>query len=202
MPLMISRIGHARGRPVFFAAGRWGAITHHSLSVTSVWYRFVSRICCIRVVGVHMVSPGLVSATPWNHADASHSTSFETASKAKSIAYSNPASGGASGVYLAKLMERMGIAEEMKAKTKFPPPSGNAANLVVSGEAELAVQQEPEVMAVSGVDMVGALPGDLDNITPYTAGTGTGSQGKEAADGVIKFLHTPEAAAVFKARGL
>src|SRR5450830_863098 len=81
MPLMISRIGHARGRPVFFAAGRWGAITHHSLSVTSVWYRFVSRICCIRVVGVHMVSPGLVSATPWNHADASHSTSFETASK-------------------------------------------------------------------------------------------------------------------------
>src|SRR5450830_2109697 len=81
MPLMISRIGHARGRPVFFAAGRWGAITHHSLSVTSVWYRFVSRICCIRVVGVHMGSPGLVSATPWNHADASHSTSFETASK-------------------------------------------------------------------------------------------------------------------------
>src|SRR5674476_187929 len=64
MPLMISRIGHARGRPVFFAAGRWGAITHHSLSVTSVWYRFASRICCIRVVGVHMGSPGLVSATP------------------------------------------------------------------------------------------------------------------------------------------
>src|SRR5450830_884376 len=82
MPLMISRIGHARGRPVFFAAGRWGAITHHSLSVTSVWYRFVSRICCFRVVGVHMVSPGLVSATPpWNHADSSHSTSFETASE-------------------------------------------------------------------------------------------------------------------------
>src|ERR1700693_6054173 len=81
MPLMISRIGHARGRPVLFAAGRWGSITRHSLSVTSVWYRFVSRICCFRVVGVHMVSPGLVSATPWNHADSSHSTSFETASQ-------------------------------------------------------------------------------------------------------------------------
>src|SRR5450631_4803635 len=81
MPLMISRIGQARGRPVLFAAGKWGSITRHSLSVTSVWYRFVSRICCIRVVGVHMVSPGLVSATPWNHADPSHSTSFETASK-------------------------------------------------------------------------------------------------------------------------
>src|SRR5476649_1716329 len=81
MPLMISRIGQARGRPVLFAAGKWGSITRHSLSVTSVWYRFISRICCIRVVGVHMVSPGLVSATSWNHADPSHSTSFETASK-------------------------------------------------------------------------------------------------------------------------
>src|ERR1035438_523643 len=80
MPLMISRIGHARGRPVLFAAGRWGSITRHSLSVTSVWYRFVSRICCIRVVGVHMVSPGFVSATPWNYAHPSHSTAFETAS--------------------------------------------------------------------------------------------------------------------------
>ena len=126
----------------------------------------------------------------------------QTLLKAKSIAYSNPASGGASGVYLAKLLERMGIAEEMKAKTKFPPPSGNAANLVVSGEAELAVQQEPEVMAVSGVDMVGPLPADLNNITLYTAGTGTGSQQKEAANALIRFLHTPEAAAVFKARGL
>src|SRR5450830_696610 len=123
----------------------------------------------------------------------------QTLLKAKSIAYSNPASGG---VYLAKILERMGIAEEMKAKTKFPPPSGNAANLVVSGEAELAVQQEPEVMAVSGVDMVGPLPADLNNITLYTAGTGTGSQQKEAANALIKFLHTPEAAAVFKARGL
>src|SRR5215208_744641 len=42
-------------------------ITSHSSSVTSVWYRLVSRICCFRVVGVHMATPGLVSATPWNH---------------------------------------------------------------------------------------------------------------------------------------
>src|SRR3990167_8906390 len=42
----------------------------------SVWYRFVLRICCLRVVGVHMATPGLVSATPWNHVDSSHSTHF------------------------------------------------------------------------------------------------------------------------------
>jgi molybdate transport system substrate-binding protein len=121
---------------------------------------------------------------------------------AKAIAYSDPAAGGASGVYFAKLLERIGVADEMKAKTLHPPPSGNAANLVVSGEAELAIQQEPEVMSVAGVDLVGPLPGDLNNITIYSAGVGAGSAQAEAAQAAIKFLHTPDAKAVFKARGL
>ena len=121
---------------------------------------------------------------------------------AKTIAYSDPASGGASGVYFAKLLERMGIADQVKAKTKHPPPSGNSANLVVADEAELAIQQEPEVMSVAGIDMVGPLPGDLNNITVYAAGTGAGSQQSEAATALIRFLHTPEAQAVFKAKGL
>ena len=122
--------------------------------------------------------------------------------KAKTISYSNPEHGGASGVYLAKLIERMGIADQLKAKTHYPPPSGNAGNLVVSGEAELAVQQEPEVMSVAGVDMVGPLPAELNNITTYAAGPGASTTQVEAANALIKFLHTPEAAAVFKARGL
>ncbi len=126
----------------------------------------------------------------------------QTLLKAKTISYSNPEHGGASGVYLAKLLERMGIADQMKAKTHYPPPSGNAANLVVSGEAELAVQQEPEVMAVSGVDMVGPLPADLNNITTYAAGPSADTKQADAANALIKFLHTPEAQAVFKARGL
>lgn len=122
--------------------------------------------------------------------------------KAKAIAYSNPASGGASGVFFAKTLDRMGIADEMKSKTHHPPPSGNSANLVVSGEAELAVQQEPEVMSVAGIDIVGPPPGDLNNITSYSAGVGTDSKVAPAADALIKFLHTPEAQAVFKAKGL
>ena len=126
----------------------------------------------------------------------------QTLLNAKTIAYSDPAAGGASGVYLAKLLERMGIADQMKAKTKHPPPSGNTAVLVVNGEADLAIQQEPEVMSVAGVDMVGPLPGDLNNITIYSAGVGVGSQQADAANALIRFLHTPEAAAVFKAKGL
>ncbi len=122
--------------------------------------------------------------------------------KAKTVSYSNPEFGGASGVFVAKSLERMGIADVMKDKTRHPPPSGNAAKLVVSGEAELAIQQEPEVMSVDGVDLVGAPPGDFNNITTYAAGPGAGTTQAEAANALIKFLHTPEAQAVFKARGL
>ncbi|MGB9063712.1 MAG: molybdate ABC transporter substrate-binding protein [Pseudolabrys sp.] len=121
---------------------------------------------------------------------------------AKTIAYSDPAAGGASGVYFAKLLERMGIADQMKAKTRHPPPSGNSANLVVAGEADLAIQQEPEVVSVAGIDMVGPLPADLNNITAYAAGIGAGSQQADAATALIRFLHSPEAQAVFKAKGL
>ncbi len=121
---------------------------------------------------------------------------------AKTIAYSDPAHGGASGVYLAKLLERIGIAEAVKAKTRHPPQGGNAAVLVANGEAELAIQQVPEVVSVAGVDFVGELPADLNDITSYAAGSASGTKQDDAAKALVRFLHSPEAAAVFKARGL
>ena len=83
----------------------------------------------------------------------------------KSIAYSEPSAGGASGVYFAKLLERMGIAEAMKPKTKYPPAGGFSAALLMTGEAELAVQQKPELLHVAGAEIVGFLPGDLNMVT-------------------------------------
>lgn len=121
---------------------------------------------------------------------------------AKSIAYSDPAAGGASGVYVAKLLDRLGIADAVKAKTKHPPAGGNAAVLVANGEAELAVQQTPEVMAAQGIDIVGILPGDLNNITTFAGGIGKTTPHKAAAEAFVKFLKTPEAANAFKMRGL
>ncbi len=121
---------------------------------------------------------------------------------AKTVAYSDPAAGGASGVYFAKLLERMGIAEAMKAKTRHPPPGGNSANLLVTGEAELAVQQKPEVMSVAGTEVVGLLPSELNHVTRYSAGIGSGSAEAKAGKALIAFLRSPEAAATFKAKGL
>jgi len=125
----------------------------------------------------------------------------ETLLQAKSIAYSDPASGGASGVYFAKLLEQMGIADEMKAKTKFPPAGGNAATLVATGEAELAIQAKPEIMNAAGVDVVGLLPAELNTVTTFAAGVTAASKNPDAGKTFLKFLQSPEAEAIFKASG-
>ncbi len=120
----------------------------------------------------------------------------------KSIAYSEPSAGGASGVYFAKLIERWGIAEQMKPKTKFPPPGGFCAELLMTGEAEIAVQQKPELLHVAGTEIVGLLPGDLNMVTQFAAGIAPGSKHPDAAKALIESLRTPEAKAAFKAKGL
>ncbi len=121
---------------------------------------------------------------------------------AKSIAYSEPSAGGASGVYFAKLLERMGIAEAMKPKTKYPPAGGFSAALLLTGEAELAVQQKPELLHVAGTEIVGFLPGDLNLVTEFAAGVMPDSKNIDAAKGLIKMLQSPEAKAAFRAKGL
>jgi molybdate transport system substrate-binding protein len=126
----------------------------------------------------------------------------QTLLNAKSIAYSEPSAGGASGVYFAKLLERMGIAEEMKPKTKYPPPGGFSAELLLTSEAELAVQQKPELMHVAGTDIVGLLPGDLNVVTEFAAGIMTGSKNADAGSALIKMLQSPDAAVVFQSKGL
>jgi molybdate transport system substrate-binding protein len=126
----------------------------------------------------------------------------ETLLKAKAIAYSEPSAGGASGVYFAKLLERMGIAEQMKPKTKYPPAGGFSAALLMTGEAELAVQQKPELLHVAGTEIVGFLPGDLNMVTQFAAGIMPLSKQPDAAKALIAMLRTPESKTAFRAKGL
>ena len=121
---------------------------------------------------------------------------------AKSIAYSEPSAGGASGVYFAKLLERMGIAEAMKPKTKYPPAGGFSAALLMTGEAELAVQQKPELLHVAGAEIVGFLPGDLNMVTDIRRRHHAGQQECRRAKALIKMLQSPDAKAVFRVKGL
>jgi len=126
----------------------------------------------------------------------------QTLLAAKSIAYSEPSAGGASGVYFAKLLERMGIAEAMRPKIKYPPPGGFSGELLLTGEAELAVQQKPELMHVAGAEVVDLLPGDLNLVTAFAAGIMPGGEQADAAKQLIAMLKTPQAKAAFRAKGL
>jgi molybdate transport system substrate-binding protein len=120
---------------------------------------------------------------------------------ARAVGYTDPAAGGASGVHFAKVLERLGIAPEIKAKSKFPPPAGFVGTLLVSGEVDIAVQTKPELSSTEGVEIIGPLPGDLGNTTIFAAGVGASSPSSETAKALVKFLTSPEAQAVFTAHG-
>jgi molybdate transport system substrate-binding protein len=122
--------------------------------------------------------------------------------KAKAISYTDPAAGGASGVYFAKLIERLGIADAIKAKTKFPPAGGFSGTLLITGEVELAIQQKPELMHVAGTEIVGLFPGELNVVTAFVAAIAAGSKHADAGNTLIEMLHSPQAAAVYRAKGL
>lgn len=120
---------------------------------------------------------------------------------ARAIAYTDPAAGGASGVYFAKVLDKLGIAGEIKPKSKFPPPAGFVGNLLVSGEVDLAIQSKPELTTTPGVEVVGPFPGDLANTTVFAAGVGASAKDAVAANALVKFLTSPDAQTVFKAKG-
>jgi molybdate transport system substrate-binding protein len=119
----------------------------------------------------------------------------------KAVSYTNPATGGASGVYTAKQIEKMGITEQMKGKTKHPPSGGFSGSLLVTGEADIAINSKPELMSVPGVEVVGPLPGDMAFTVTYDAAVQVGAAQADAAKALVKYLMSPEAQAVFKAKG-
>jgi len=122
--------------------------------------------------------------------------------QARSISYSHPDAGGASGIYFAKLLQQWGIEREINAKTKFPPPAGLTAQFLVSGEAELAIQQKPELLQVPGIDIVGFLPGELHMVTHFVAAIDQQSRHEDLARAFIDFLLSADAHAAFTAKGL
>ena len=99
------------------------------------------------------------------------------------------------------MIEKLGIADAIKAKSKFPPPAGFVGTLLTSGEVDIAFQSKPELATTPGVDVVGPPPGDLGHTNVFAAGVGAASKNAEAGAALLKFLTTPEAKEVFKAKG-
>ncbi len=120
---------------------------------------------------------------------------------AKSVAYIDPASGGSSGLYINRLLERLGIADQVRPKAKLKK-GGYVAELIVSGEAELGLHQISEIVPVKGAALVGPLPKEIQNTTTYAAGLSASSQNNDAAQALIKVLSGPTAATVLKSKGM
>src|SRR5947209_2914213 len=123
---------------------------------------------------------------------------------AKSISYVDPASGGASGIHFAKVLDRLGVSSEMKSKTVFPNPKtpADVGALVANGKAQMGVHIIQELMPVAGIDIVGPLPGDLQNTIVFAAAIMAGTKDAAVAKMLVDFLRTPEATAVIKAKGM
>jgi molybdate transport system substrate-binding protein len=121
--------------------------------------------------------------------------------KAKTVAYIDPKSGGSSGIYIDKLLEKLGIADQIRPKAKLKM-GGHVADLIVNGEAELGIHQISEIVPVKGVILVGPLPKEIQNTTTYAAGIGASTKEKTAAKELIEYLSGADAAAVLKSKGM
>ena len=117
---------------------------------------------------------------------------------ARSVAYSRL---GASGVYFAKLIAQLGIASDINARATIVP-LGLTAERIVSGEADLAIQQISELKQVKGVEIVGSVPLHLQTPAVFSAGRFAASKKVREADLLLKFLVSEQAAPVLWASGL
>jgi molybdate transport system substrate-binding protein len=110
--------------------------------------------------------------------------------------------GAESGKHILSVFQRLGIAEDMKPKTKaMPVGTGYVAELVMRGEADMAAQQMPELKAVPGIAAV-PLPPELQLVVVFSAGLSAVPHDAGAANALVAFLSSPDAAAVLKAKGL
>mgnify|MGYP002651081269 FL=1 len=150
-----------------------------------------------------MIGAGVAKGAP--KPDISSEASFRAALlSAKAVAVTDPAGGGSSGIYFGKLFEKMGLAETLKPKLRLAAggPNGYAATFVIKGEADFAMQPIPELMAVPGIEIVGPLPGAFQNVTTYSAAIPVNAREAAAAKALIKALTAPEAASIYKSKGL
>jgi molybdate transport system substrate-binding protein len=125
-------------------------------------------------------------------------SSRRTLLKAASVGHGSES---ASATAFRNLLERLGIAEEMKPKLR-PMGLGMPYKSVAAGEVEIIVAVVPGILAAPGVDFAGSFPPELQNYVGFAAGVSTSAKAPEAAEALIKFLVSPSSAAVLRARGL
>lgn len=154
------------------------------------------------VVNLASVGVGVVVKEGAPKPDVSTVDAFKRALlAAKSVAYIDPKSGGSSGIYIDKLLDRLGIGAEVRSKAKLKM-GGYVAELIVSGEAELGIHQISEIVPVKGVALVGPLPKEIQLTTTYAAGLSAATKNKDAAQALIKAFSGAGAAKLLRSKGM
>jgi molybdate transport system substrate-binding protein len=124
---------------------------------------------------------------------------------ARSIGYRDPITGSTSGTYAASLLERLGIAQELKPKLVLDRTEGDVPENVflgvAKGDVEMQIGQITEIVIAPGVELAGPLPSEIQNTTLMVAGISTASKVPADAKALIGFITSPSAAAVLKAAG-
>jgi molybdate transport system substrate-binding protein len=163
------------------------------------------RLAPGRIVDLARSTVGVAMRTGAAKPDISTVDAFKRLlSAAQSITYPDPARGGATGILITQIFERLGLTADMKLKTKFPSPGQFSAEVVARGDAEFAISQPMEVLTQPGTELVGLLPAELQDPPNFTFSMGMMSVAKErqAGQALIQFLSGPTAASVLKAKGM
>lgn len=163
------------------------------------------NVASLRKVAASRVGVAVLKGAP--RPDISSPEAFKKAMlEAKSIAYPDPARGGASGMYITGLFERLGIAERLKSKLVLSSTPDNEKSmpgyLVATGKAEIALHQIQELLAVPGIDIVGLLPDEIQATFVFTGAITSNSKHADAAKALIQFLSTAEAKDIIKIKGM
>ena len=120
---------------------------------------------------------------------------------ARAIAYIDPAAGGSSGIYLTQLFEKMGIADRIKAKAILVP-GGLVAQRLVNDQADIAIHQISEILAVPGATLVGPIPAEIQNYTRYVGGISATAKDAPATRALLEALSGTSARELLKLKGM
>lgn len=130
----------------------------------------------------------------------------ETLLNSKSIAYADPETGSPSGNHFVRVMEQLGIAADMASKSRRIGPSEGSVVIVceavASGQAEFGIQQISEILAVPGVELAGALPPELQQVTVFSAAVSAGAGNLELARLFVAYITSEEVLPVVQMKGM
>jgi molybdate transport system substrate-binding protein len=120
---------------------------------------------------------------------------------ARAVAYIDPAAGGSSGIYLAQWFEKAGIADHIKPKAVLVP-GGLVAQRLINDQADIAIHQISEILAVPGAQLVGPIPAEIQNYTVYAGAIASAARDADATRALLAALASAKTRQVLREKGM